>query len=221
MGANIMNENRTIKLVEIPIGGKGGFVWNRLHGEREDICEALLNDNAEDRKELLQARLRKLDDALDRLMSGSYGNCSKCGGAIDEAKLGLDPTLALCRDCWAFDHESIASDVNNSDVVLETLSPFDTILLRTHNSEYRILLLDPKTGRALVEGGDYLVEPSEALVRGSAAPGYEFKAGVLSIGCRLEMWVDERALLTSPIESVSMKHNADPESVTNISAALH
>src|SRR5215213_8649915 len=42
--AIIMNEHRTIHLVEIPIGGKGGFVWNRLHEEREEICEALLKD---------------------------------------------------------------------------------------------------------------------------------------------------------------------------------
>ena len=34
-----MSENRTIHLIEIPIGGKGGFTWNRLHSEREDICE--------------------------------------------------------------------------------------------------------------------------------------------------------------------------------------
>lgn len=216
-----MNENRTIKLAEIPIGGKGGFIWNRLHAEREDICEALIRDNADDRKESLQARLRKLDDALDRLMSGSYGNCSKCGGSIDEAKLGIDPTLALCRDCWTLDHDPIPSTLDGSEVVLETLNSFDTILLRTHNSEYRILLLDPKTGRALVEGGDYLVEPSEALVRGSAAPGYEFKAGEISIGGRLEMWVEERALLTSPIESVHVKRNAEAESISNISAALH
>jgi hypothetical protein len=62
-----MNENRTIKLVEIPIEGTGGFIWNRLHAEREDICEALLKDD--DRKQSLQARLRQVDDALDRLMS--------------------------------------------------------------------------------------------------------------------------------------------------------
>ena len=80
-----MNENRTIKLVEIPIGGKGGFIWNRLHEEREDLCETLLTDDS--RKESLQSRLRKVDDALDRLMSGSYGICSTCGGSIDEAKL--------------------------------------------------------------------------------------------------------------------------------------
>jgi len=69
-----MIENRTIQLAEIPIGGKGGAVWNCLHGEREDICEALLKPSTREsqaRQELLQARLRSIDDALDRLMSGS------------------------------------------------------------------------------------------------------------------------------------------------------
>jgi RNA polymerase-binding transcription factor DksA len=93
-----MNEKRTIHLVDVPIGGKGGFVWNRLHGEREDICEALLKDSGPlfaERREVLQRRLRKVDDALDRLMSGSYGNCSKCGNAIDDTMLDIDPALAL------------------------------------------------------------------------------------------------------------------------------
>ena len=65
-----MREEHTIHLAEIPLGGKEGFMWNRLHGEREEICEALAKDSPE-RKEMLQARLRKIDDALDRLMSGS------------------------------------------------------------------------------------------------------------------------------------------------------
>ena len=69
-----MNENRTINLAEIPIGGSGGFIWNSLHGEREEICEALLKDNCDRKK--LQAQLRKIDDALDRLMSGSALNRS-------------------------------------------------------------------------------------------------------------------------------------------------
>lgn len=69
-----MSENRTIHLVEIPIGGKGGFMWNRLHGEREDICEALLKAGADERKKVLQARLRNIDDALDRLMTRRYDN---------------------------------------------------------------------------------------------------------------------------------------------------
>ena len=67
----MITENRTIQLAQIPLGGTSGAAWNRLHGEREDICEALLKRCEPASKELLQARLRTIDDALDRLMSGS------------------------------------------------------------------------------------------------------------------------------------------------------
>lgn len=220
-----MNENRTIHLIDVPIGGEAGFIWNRLHGDREEICRALLSEDgviADERRQWLQARLRKVDDALDRLMSGSYGNCSKCGQAIETTKLEVDPTLALCLNCWTAEPATpIRQMISSGDVTLESLEPFDTILLRTHNSDYRILLLDPKTGRALVEGGDYIVEPTEALVRGSAAVGEAFKSGTISVGSRLEMWVDERAFLTSPVKTLCVKHNGDAQSVQDISAALH
>jgi RNA polymerase-binding transcription factor DksA len=219
-----MREERTIHLVEVPIGGKDGFVWNRLHGEREDICEALLIEVTQGRREILQSRLRKLDDALDRLMSGAYGHCSKCGRAIENDKLEIDPAVALCGNCRPHKPAAAAfeaNEKNSDDVSLESLNPFDTILLRTYNSDYRILLLDPKTGRALVEGGDYLIEPNEALLRGSAIPGSEFKNGWVCVGSRLEIWVNERVLLTSTIKSVHVKQNSAAETVQDISAALH
>lgn len=222
-----MIENRTIHLVEVPIGGKGGLVWNRLHAEREDICEALLKDAdsvSEGHRESLQGRLRRVDDALDRLMAGSYGNCSKCGRSIDDTRLDIDPALALCLDCWGREvgPVSVKCDIGPScDVKLDSLNAFDTIVLRTHNSDYRILLLDPQTGRALVDGGTYLVGPSEALVRGSSVPESGFKGGEICVGCRLEMWVDERAFITSPIKSIEVKHNAIAESFQGISEALH
>ena len=97
-----------------------GAVWYRLHEEREDICEALLREPSLARKilesqrtsnqdavstanwhrEMLQARLRLVDGALDRLMSGSYGNCSKCGRWIEDTKLDFDPAIAYCVECW-------------------------------------------------------------------------------------------------------------------------
>ena len=224
-----MNENRTINLVEIPIGGKSGYIWNRLHGEREDICDALLKDTGtyfEERQHVLQARLRKVDDALDRLMSGSYGNCSTCGRAIDETRLDIDPALALCLDCWsretvpAATEEHVSEPSETTELLLESLNSFDTILLRTYNSDYRILLLDPKIGRALVEGGDYLLEPNDALLKGSAAPGEALKPGAICVGGRLEMWINERVFLTSPVKSMFVKHSST-ESVQDISAALH
>ena len=80
-----MNENPRIHLVDVPIGGQDGFLWNRLHAEREEICEAMLQDcgsgsqfmfkgegTARTEQRELQARLRNIDDALDRLMAGSF-----------------------------------------------------------------------------------------------------------------------------------------------------
>ena len=70
-----MTENHAILLAEVPIGGQSGAIWNRFHGEREDICDALLNGSepASQRQQVsLRARLRTIDDELDRLMDGSY-----------------------------------------------------------------------------------------------------------------------------------------------------
>ena len=91
----------------------GSGVWHRLRLEREEICDLLLKEptlkfmtdtgqaNATEwHRELLQARLRKIDDALDRLMAGSYGNCSKCGRWIEDTKLDFDPAIAYCIECW-------------------------------------------------------------------------------------------------------------------------
>jgi RNA polymerase-binding transcription factor DksA len=117
----LMSTNRNILAIDDSATKKSGAVWNRLHSEREDICEALLKECAagyedqagaprmsnEDAKraeswhrELLQGRLTKVDDALDRVMSGTYGNCSKCGKWIEDTKLEYDPAIALCIDCW-------------------------------------------------------------------------------------------------------------------------
>jgi RNA polymerase-binding transcription factor DksA len=85
-------------------------VWHLLHWEREALCEALLrNDaanslvNAEKRsfaaEQGMQARLRLIDDALDRLMMGTYGDCVKCGKWIEDTKLHLDPAFPFCHAC--------------------------------------------------------------------------------------------------------------------------
>jgi RNA polymerase-binding transcription factor DksA len=117
----IMDTSSNIQLAEVPTEGDVGVVWNRLHSEREDICESLLKESEPDlyvqsgeqkmitvgmrgavawHRELLQARLRKVDDALDRLMSGSYGECSKCGKWIEDTKLDFDPAIEFCLGCW-------------------------------------------------------------------------------------------------------------------------
>jgi hypothetical protein len=99
-----------VNIPDSSIEAKNGAVWYRLHSEREDICEALLKEivpqnesglqAASWHQELLQARLRKVDEALDQLMAGKYGECRKCGKWIEDTKLDFDPAIAFCLDCW-------------------------------------------------------------------------------------------------------------------------
>ena len=115
-----MTPNINTPAVDSSVDPKGASVWHRLHSEREDICEALLKEGAPNleaqltqlrsnetgiraanwHRELLQARLRKVDEALDQLMSGKYGDCRKCGKWIEDTKLDFDPAIAFCLDCW-------------------------------------------------------------------------------------------------------------------------
>lgn len=116
-----MKASPDILAINNPVDRNGGVVWHRLHAEREDVCEALLKEfrpsvvalpgayempkedtlrTATWHRELLEARLVKIDDALDRLMAGSYGNCRKCGRWIEDPKLEFDPAIAFCISCW-------------------------------------------------------------------------------------------------------------------------
>ena len=87
-----------------------GSIWYQLHSEREEICETLIREpwpshefrvvvgDTRDAAKL-KKRLALINDALDRLMAGSYGSCTKCGRVIEDAKLDSDPAIAFCNQC--------------------------------------------------------------------------------------------------------------------------
>ena len=221
-----MNEYQNIHLLDVPVDSKQGSVWNRLHEEREEITEALVKSTvrpAAQRKDVLEARLNSIDEALDRVMAGSYGICARCSHLIEESTLDVDAAWTVCLDCWS---RKAYGPTNANGVTpainFEALDAFDTIILRTLNSEYRIFLLDPKAGRALVEGGTHLAQPVESFIMGSVLPGTtDFKSGVICLGGRLKLWVDERMLSTSVVQSFEVKHNASAESLHNSSTVFH
>lgn len=89
-------------------------------------------------------------------------------------------------------------------VTLEALEPYVTIRVQTHNSDYEIFLLDPKTGRALVRGGRYLQEPVEAIVNGSTLGGCMLKIGWLGVGLQMEIYVNGCQLVTTPVQALQV-----------------
>ena len=97
-------------------------VWNRLQELKKKITQELLNEgplcqtgsdevgddqilSADDRliewhhRSQIEARLRDLTDAENRLLDGNYGVCSECGKQIQPARLAADPLVSLCVGC--------------------------------------------------------------------------------------------------------------------------
>lgn len=100
----------------------GDEVWERLLGEKQDLATDLLAEGPlcqsevgglqesdasdENWREIdwhhrgqLEARLRELNDAQDRLIEGAYGRCADCGWPIDSQRLQAVPEATLCTRC--------------------------------------------------------------------------------------------------------------------------
>ena len=102
-------------------------------------------------------------------------------------------------------------------VSLRTLAAYDTIQAQTVNNVYEIFLLDPESGRALVRGGKYFAEPTEATVNGSTFGGSVLKMGWLGVGLRIEIRANGKRTVTSPVQSLRVERSecgtAEPDSV--------
>jgi DnaK suppressor protein len=46
-----------------------------------------------------QILLRQIDDALERIDAGTFGECERCGNDIGHGRLKAMPTAALCIEC--------------------------------------------------------------------------------------------------------------------------
>jgi RNA polymerase-binding protein DksA len=109
-------------LGDAPSVRTGYEIWEWLQGEKEEVAQELLSEgplcqtavsgaqeaeaSEESGREIewrhrgqLEARLREINDAQDRLMDGAYGRCSDCGAEIDSRRLAADPAASLCITC--------------------------------------------------------------------------------------------------------------------------
>lgn len=69
--------------------------WEELATEREgdEVLQDLGNAG--------KSEMRQIDAALQRIASGDYGYCAKCGTEISEERLDLLPHTPFCRTCAA------------------------------------------------------------------------------------------------------------------------
>lgn len=67
--------------------------WEELATEREgdEVLERMGTSG--------QQEIRMIEAALDRIESGDYGFCAKCGAEIGEERLDVLPFTPFCRSC--------------------------------------------------------------------------------------------------------------------------
>lgn len=105
-----------------PFIGSDGETWNWLQNLKEEVSGDLLGEGPLCRSEILglregeeskanawdiewlhraqlEARLREIVDAQDRLLDGTYGKCVDCGEQIAARRLMADPASPLCLNC--------------------------------------------------------------------------------------------------------------------------
>jgi DnaK suppressor protein len=65
----------------------------------DEADDDAIREDARRRVEELRARLRRIDEALERVADGSYGYCPECEEAIAPKRLAFDPAVSLCIGC--------------------------------------------------------------------------------------------------------------------------
>ena len=81
------------------------------------------------------------------------------------------------------------------------LEPLARVLVRTCNSEYRLIV--SAGGGVLVQGGRFFERPTEAVVEGASLNGGLLKIGWIAIGMRMEIRDESRRVVTSPVREIA------------------
>jgi DnaK suppressor protein len=101
LGATLRRKRSSLLLQEI-VGSQ-----NEVEPSLEDRESELEESAQKDRMTRLESRLtergqtllRQIDDALERIDAGTFGECERCGNDIGRGRLKAMPTAALCIDC--------------------------------------------------------------------------------------------------------------------------
>jgi hypothetical protein len=90
-------------------------------------------------------------------------------------------------------------------VHLPQLKPFTTLLVRTRNSLYRIVVSDGS--RVYVQGGTMFPDATPAYVDGAYVARNVLKLGWIVVGLAMEMRTGERRVLTSPVRAITREQS--------------
>ena len=107
--------------------------------------------------------------------------------------------------------DGFTTEVARADgVSLGELDALTTLLVRTLNSLYRVVVLEPPRPRILIQGGQFFPEPTEARLAGASFGGSMLKLSWFGCGLRMEVCSDGQRIVTSPVQSIEVQRDVSP-----------
>jgi hypothetical protein len=103
--------------------------------------------------------------------------------------------VATTLNAWA------AHDWNHG-VMVGTLAPHDRLIVRTRNSTYEIIVIDPQKAAVMVRGGAFFAEFTPAHVVGSSLGGGPLKMRGVYAGFQLELSTGALPVITTRVRTV-------------------
>jgi hypothetical protein len=87
---------------------------------------------------------------------------------------------------------------------IDQLAPLDRLIVRTHHSTYEIVANEGGSGEVLVRGGAFFPDFTPARLAGASLGGSFLKLRSVHVGFAIEFALDKRAIVTSPVRTISV-----------------
>ena len=97
---------------------------------------------------------------------------------------------------------------NIRGLYLRDVEPLTTLIVRTCNSCYRIIVR--RDTSAIVQGGRFFPDATPGRIDGSGFGGSFLKVGWIGIGLRMEIFADGQRIITSPVRDISLERCTSP-----------
>ena len=112
----------------------------------------------------------------------------------------MDPTAVLIPRNATLDG-FVQSAAAGDGVSLRDLEPRTTLIVRTRNTIYRIIV--SRNSAILVQGGQFFPDATVANLDGSSAGGSFLKIAWIGVGMRMEISAGDRRIVTSPVRAIA------------------
>lgn len=125
--------------------------------------------------------------------------------ASDADSIGGNNQAAVVPRCCTLSGFALEAGCSEG-IAIQSLAPGTTLLVRTRNSLYRLIMMMGVRQGVLVKGGAFFPEVTPAHLQGASVGGCLVKTGWIGVGLRVELRVGSERILTSPVRSIAIEN---------------